>query len=113
MNFFSQPWTKSEDKQFENALVIYPEGTPDRWTLIASQIPGRSTREAWTHYQMLLQDIDMIERGAVQIPSYKEEEEMNTDTDDGMYQRGSSGGGSRSRSEERRRGIPWTEEEHR
>lgn len=113
MDSFSRPWTKSEDKQFENALVIYPDGTPDRWTLIASQIPGRSPQEALTHYRMLLLDIDMIERGAVEIPSYKEEEEMNTDADDGMDRRGSSGRGSRNRGEERRRGIPWTEEEHR
>lgn len=114
MDFFSPPWTKAEDKQFENALVIYPEGTPDRWTLIASQIPGRSPREAWNHYQMLLQDVDMIERGAVEIPSYKEEDDMNMEEEeDDMDRRGPSRGGSRNRGEDRRRGVPWTEEEHR
>ncbi|KAJ3677938.1 hypothetical protein LUZ60_001741 [Juncus effusus] len=115
MNFFSSPWTKTEDKLFENALVVYPEGTPERWALIATHIPGRSPREVLDHYQVLLQDVDLIERGAVQIPSYKEEEEMmmNTDGEEEMERRGPPCGGSRGRSEERRRGVPWTEEEHR
>ncbi|KAJ3707624.1 hypothetical protein LUZ61_011329 [Rhynchospora tenuis] len=113
MEFYSRPWAKFEDKQFENALIIYPEETQDRWIQIANQIPGRSPEEVWNHYQMLLEDIDMIERGAIELPSYQDDEETNMETDDGMDRCGSSGGGPRSRGEERRRGVPWTEEEHR
>ncbi|KAJ3707625.1 hypothetical protein LUZ61_011330 [Rhynchospora tenuis] len=113
MEFYSQQWPISEEKRFENALVIYPEGTQDRWALIASQIPGRSPEEAYNHYQKLLEDVDMIEQGEVEIPCYKEEDEFNVEPDEGMDRRGSSSGGPRSRGEERRRGIPWTEEEHR
>lgn len=108
-----RPWTRAEDKLFETALVVYSEGTPDRWSAIAEQLPGRSAAEAWERYQALVHDCDMIERGMVELPECWGEYEDGGDLD------GSDGGAegnqptARTRREERKRGVPWTEEEHR
>jgi len=96
---------------FEGALVMWPEHAPDRWALVAAQLPGRTPREAWEHYEALVADVDLIERGAVDVP---------ISWDDG----GGGGGGeeraparragpTRPSRENRRQGIPWSEEEHR
>jgi hypothetical protein len=92
---YSRPWSKAEDKVFESALVTFPEQVPNRWALVASMLPGRTPQEAWDHYQALVVDVDLIERGMVEAPDAWDEE-------------GRGRGG-----EERRRGVPWTEEEHR
>ncbi|KAF0919277.1 hypothetical protein E2562_029041 [Oryza meyeriana var. granulata] len=97
-----RPWSKEEDKVFESALVLCPEHAPDRWALVAAQLPGRTPQEAWEHYQVLVADIDLIMRGAVDAP-------VSWDDDAGNDRRGAG----KPRGEERRRGVPWSEDEHR
>uniref|UniRef100_A0ACD5TFU1 Uncharacterized protein n=1 Tax=Avena sativa TaxID=4498 RepID=A0ACD5TFU1_AVESA len=99
-----RPWTKAEDKMFETLLVQVPEHVPNRWVYVAAQLPGRTPQEAWEHYQALEIDIDLIERGLVEVPSSWDDEAGGA----GGRGRGRGGGG-----DERRRGVPWSEEEHR
>jgi hypothetical protein len=107
-----RPWTKEEDKVFEALLVRFPENLPNRWIYVAAQLPGRNAQEAWEHYQALVTDINLIERGLVETPdSWDEVEDVA-----GGGGSGSGGGRGPGRSaggEERRRGVPWSEEEHR
>ncbi|KQK10731.1 transcription factor DIVARICATA [Brachypodium distachyon] len=103
---WSRPWSKAEDKAFENALVLCPEHAPGRWERVAAHVPGRSPREAWEHYQALVADVDLIERGAVDVPACWNHDEDGDD--DGTAARRAG----KARGEERRRGIPWSEEEH-
>ncbi|KAJ6800806.1 transcription factor DIVARICATA-like [Iris pallida] len=93
----SSSWTAMENKTFENALLRYSdeEGAPSRWHSIASELPGKTPRDVYVHYEKLVHDVLAIDSGAVDIPEYEE------------------GGMKGGRREERRRGMPWTEEEHR
>ena len=99
-----RPWSKAEDKVFEGLLVAIPEQVPNRWVHVAARLPGRSPQEAWEHYQALVADVDLIERGLVEVPDSWDEDAYGG----GGRGRGRGGGG-----EERRRGVPWSEEEHR
>jgi hypothetical protein len=106
-----RPWTKAEDKVFEALLVRFPENLPNRWIYVAAQLPGRNAQEAWEHYQALVADVDLIERGLIETPDSWDDEDAA-----GGGGSGSGGGRGRGRSgsgEERRRGVPWSEEEHR
>nr|XP_010921931.1 protein RADIALIS-like 3 [Elaeis guineensis] len=68
-------WSRSEDKIFELALVQYPEGTPDRWSLITAKLPGKTLSQVLHHYQVLIYDLELIESGRVEIPDYKDNEQ--------------------------------------
>lgn len=112
-------WSWEQDKAFENALVDFPEDSGDRWEKIAALVPGKSDEEIEEHYEALVEDIDAIESGVVPLPSY-------ASTSGGSSEHGGSGGkkgggshgesshgGKVSRAEqERRKGIAWTEDEH-
>lgn len=121
-------WTRAEDKQFEEALVIcFEEGVEnddDRWEKIASHVPGRSVVEVREHYEALLHDVDEIDSGRVYIPCYSDEFAATwwgVDSDSARSNQisfGSDGGNHKSKLSnnndvERKKGTPWSEEEHR
>ncbi|XP_058087636.1 transcription factor SRM1-like [Magnolia sinica] len=114
----STPWSRGQDKQFEQALVVIPEGTPDRWTKIAAQVPGKSLWEVREHYEALVHDVSEIDSGRVEVPSYAGElvdsDWVDSDLDRSGQSQISFGGGKGKTSEvtERKKGVPWTEEEH-
>ncbi|KAF9594063.1 hypothetical protein IFM89_027245 [Coptis chinensis] len=122
-------WTREEDKAFENAIAAHwIEDSKDKWEKIATSVPRKTVAEVKRHYDILVEDLKAIEAGHVPVPNYvgdetttkehQEDSKMNYNYANGFY--GVSGGSTRqgskggSRSEqERRKGIPWTEEEHR
>lgn len=117
-------WSGEQDKAFENALATYPEDLEDRWEKIAADVPGKTLEEVKHHYELLVEDINQIESGRIPLPSYSplSEDSSGNAADDSNGKKGQSGngcsesnqGGKASRSEqERRKGIAWTEDEHR
>ncbi|XP_028196777.1 protein RADIALIS-like 4 [Glycine soja] len=74
---FIPPWTRLQNKQFEKALVLFDEHTPDRWQNIAKEVGNKSVEEVERHYAILLEDLGRIESGRVPIPDYKFSENMN------------------------------------
>ncbi|KAL5721193.1 hypothetical protein ACHQM5_013784 [Ranunculus cassubicifolius] len=110
----SSTWTLAEDKQFEQALVIFDEDTPNRFERIASCVPGKSVLEIEKHYQDLVDDINAIEAGFIQLPNYTDDLLDHRDTNSSQIAFGSKKGsdGGAGGGGERRKGTPWTEEEH-
>ncbi|KAK6921127.1 SANT/Myb domain [Dillenia turbinata] len=133
-------WTREEEKAFENGIAMHwTEGSEEHWNKIATMVPNKTLEELQKHYLVLLEDVNAIEAGHVPLPNYAEET-SSTAKDNNHHHQGFSGvqssekrcnggfasgfagvgsdgthggkGGSRSE-QERRKGIPWTEEEHR
>ncbi|XP_077234442.1 transcription factor DIVARICATA-like [Tasmannia lanceolata] len=109
-------WTRLQDKLFERALVMFPEGFPDRWAKIAAQVPGKGPWEVRQHYEDLVYDVSEIDSGRIEVPFYADDSLSPDWVSD--FRPGSghiSFGGSKSKSgeSERKKGVPWTEEEHR
>ncbi|ERN09373.1 hypothetical protein AMTR_s00029p00021500 [Amborella trichopoda] len=123
----SSVWTREQEKAFENALAIHSEESADRWEKIAAEVNGKTVADIKRHYELLVEDVNCIESGRVPLPSYSS---LDGSTDlageTGVGKKGaqyashlqssdsspSAKGSSRS-DQERRKGIAWTEEEHR
>ncbi|XP_023536896.1 transcription factor SRM1 [Cucurbita pepo subsp. pepo] len=121
----SSLWSLEQDKAFENALASHPEDDSDRWEKIAADVPGKTVEEIKHHYELLVEDVNLIESGCVPLPSYSSSSDGSASHagDEGTTKKnghfghcnGDSNHGSKtSRSDqERRKGIAWTEDEHR
>lgn len=129
-------WSRDEDKAFENAIAMHwVEDSKEIWDKIASLVPTKTLEELKLHYQVLVDDVDAIEAGQIEVPNYPSDESalsLCKSNPHATEKRSSCGfgngfsglgghdsagghggkGGSRS-DQERRKGIPWTEEEHR
>ncbi|XP_074573544.1 transcription factor SRM1-like [Curcuma longa] len=115
-------WTRDQEKAFENALATHPEDCSERWEKIAADVPGKTVEDVKDHYDLLVEDVNRIQSGRVPLPSYpspSDGADHATDTGGGKkgwHGNGGDGGhsGKASRAEqERRKGIAWTEDEHR
>lgn len=121
----SSVWSREQDIQFEKAIVSYPEDCSDRWEKIAAEVLGKSVEEVKHHYELLVDDVNQIESGFVELPCYNTSSDGSTGHagDEATGKKGgsfgnsngdSNHGGKSSRSDqERRKGIAWTEDEHR
>ncbi|KAI5353530.1 PREDICTED: mRNAion factor [Prunus dulcis] len=121
----SSLWSREQDKAFENALATYSEDSSDRWEKIAADVPGKTIEEIKHHYELLVDDINQIEAGFVPLPCYNSSSEGSTShaSDEGTNKKGGHSGNYSSESnhgtkaskadQERRKGIAWTEDEHR
>ncbi|ONK76824.1 uncharacterized protein A4U43_C02F210 [Asparagus officinalis] len=109
----SGSWTQQENKIFENALAHVDSKTPDRWERVAAMIPGKTVRDVVSHYKDLEADVNHIEAGLIPFPGYSSPSFV-LDWEggfDGLKQK-RPGGGGRFSDQERKKGVPWTEEEH-
>ncbi|GAV89514.1 Myb_DNA-binding domain-containing protein [Cephalotus follicularis] len=132
-------WTREEEKAFEKAIAMHwiEDDSKEQWEKIASMVPSKSFEELKHHYQILVEDVRAIEDGHIPIPNYTGEEATSSTKDfhgfsgavtwDKRSNCGYGSGFSRlshdssshrekqglRSDQERRKGIPWTEEEHR
>ncbi|KAK6135815.1 hypothetical protein DH2020_030423 [Rehmannia glutinosa] len=108
----STSWTKEENKQFESALAIFDEKTPNRWFHVAAMIPGKSVYDVINQYRELVADVSDIEAGLVPVPGYLASSftlELADHRRFDVYRKR----GRPNSDQERKKGVPWTEEEHR
>ncbi|KAH6827191.1 Duplicated homeodomain-like superfamily protein [Perilla frutescens var. hirtella] len=111
-------WTKEENKRFESALAIFDEKTPNRWFKVAQMIPGKSVYDVINQYRELVADVTDIEAGLVPIPGYMassftleladHHHHHRSSFDHDVYRKR-----PKISDQERKKGVPWTEEEHR
>ncbi|XP_027336148.1 transcription factor DIVARICATA-like [Abrus precatorius] len=114
-------WTPQENKLFENALAVYDKDTPDRWLKVAAMIPGKTVGDVIKQYKELEEDVSVIESGFIPVPGYTAGsftlEWVNNQGFDGFKQfygvNGKRGTSTRPSDQERKKGVPWTKEEHR
>ncbi|KAL0423512.1 UNVERIFIED_CONTAM: Transcription factor DIVARICATA [Sesamum radiatum] len=109
-----EEWTSEENKLFENALAEIDPSSPAFFEHVASRVPWKSIQEVRNHYQALVEDVEMIESGHFPLPNYQnlddheKQEEMEAKKEDGSP----SIEAKTRNGQQRRRGVPWTEEEH-
>ncbi|XP_051121786.1 transcription factor SRM1-like [Andrographis paniculata] len=109
----SAAWSRQEDKIFEQALVEFPEGLDDRWRRIAEFLPDKSPEDIRAHYEALVYDIAEIDSGRVELPTYSDVSTPRSPNSSAQISFGSPNSINRSREAERKKGTPWTEDEHR
>ncbi|WVZ69379.1 hypothetical protein U9M48_018175 [Paspalum notatum var. saurae] len=64
-------WSKQEEKLFEVALACYREDTPDRWNKVSRAMGGsRTADEVRRQYEILVEDVNLIDSGRVPFPKY-------------------------------------------
>ncbi|XP_039041237.1 transcription factor DIVARICATA-like [Hibiscus syriacus] len=107
-------WTRLEDKLFEDALVIFQEETSDWWQRIADRIPGKSAREVKEHFDVLVHDVYEIDAGRIEVPNYADDPSVLSSSCDSENQISFTSKSKQQQVDnERKKGTPWTEEEHR
>ncbi|KAK4840269.1 hypothetical protein QYF36_004304 [Acer negundo] len=78
----SSSWTAKKNKLFENALAIHDKDTPDRWQSIAEAVgSGTSVEEVKRRFEILMDDIRVIESDESLIPNYLTHEISNINED--------------------------------
>ncbi|KAL2905976.1 Protein RADIALIS-like 6 [Bienertia sinuspersici] len=92
----NEEWTSSENKQFENALAELDLTSPNLYENINAIMPWKTIEQIKNHYEKLIDDVLMIERGDVSSPNYGDTVVDASEVD-----------------HRQRRGAPWTDEEHR
>lgn len=121
----SGSWSQEENKWFEDALAKFDGDTPDRWAKVAALIPGKTVGDVVSHYRELVDDVTEIEAGRIPCPVYYGTSSFTLDWENSRdseawknsYCVGGGGGGAkrsgaRSSDHERKKGVPWTEDEH-
>ncbi|XP_072997541.1 transcription factor DIVARICATA-like [Typha latifolia] len=114
-------WTREENKLFEDALARFEGNTLEKWEKVAAAVPGKSVRDVMCHYRDLEDDVSQIEAGFVPYPGYGSSFTLDWENNQEFEGLKHSfcpggkrpGGGGRTSDQERKKGVPWTEEEHR
>lgn len=117
-------WTREENRAFENALAIYSDDG-NLWEKIAAAVPGRTLEEIKDHFEVLVSDVNEIESGLVPLPCYADsfKKSRKRGGHAAVDGKGKQSGNNQSESgcreislrsdRDRKRGRPWSEEEHR
>ena len=85
-------WTTHENKLFENALAELDLSSPCLFQSINAILPSKTVDQIKIHFEKLIEDVMAIENDQVPLPNY--------------------GRVHRADNNHERKGVPWTEEEH-
>ncbi|KAJ6795215.1 transcription factor DIVARICATA-like [Iris pallida] len=107
-------WTQQENKRFENALALVDIQSPEGWAKVAA-MTGRSVSDVMSRYRVLEIDVGKIESGDFPFTGYRPSSfTLDWEDDQTMqpYCVGAKRSCGRMADQERKKGVPWTEEEH-
>ncbi|XP_057500436.1 transcription factor SRM1-like [Actinidia eriantha] len=106
-------WTFEENKVFENALAEFGLNSPAFFEHVAFKLPYKSMEQIKRHYDCLIEDVEMIESGLFPTPKYESpEESIQGDVETKSEKACVKQARKASSGHQRKRGVPWTEEEH-
>jgi len=97
-------YSAEENSRFESLLAEHFDAS-DKFAKISAKLPGKTADAVRVRYNQLVEDMKNIEAGCVEMPAYAQEE------DEPMVHKPPKG--VKASDQERRKGIPWTEDEHR
>lgn len=104
-------WSAQEDQIFEKVLSEKFGGRlQDILEDISKQVGTKDVEAVRRRYEQLEEDVKNIEAGRVPLPNYADSGSVAVS---GSRKGGKSGNGKKEQHSERKKGIPWTEEEHR
>lgn len=113
--FQSTIWTTEDNKKFESCLAFFDKETPDRWIKVASMIPGKTVIDVIEQYKKLVADICDIEAGLFPLPGDPKDSsftmELAKNPEFNEFRKRPLA--CRSSDQEKKKGVPWTEDEHR
>ncbi|GMH06617.1 hypothetical protein Nepgr_008457 [Nepenthes gracilis] len=105
-------WTYTENKLFEMTLAEELDlNSADLYEKMVARLPGKAVDQIKKHHEALIADVAKIERGEIALPDYKETELVDVNGEDMIMK--DERGVTYSFHQRRRRGVPWSEEEHR
>uniref|UniRef100_A0A7N1A1X2 Uncharacterized protein n=1 Tax=Kalanchoe fedtschenkoi TaxID=63787 RepID=A0A7N1A1X2_KALFE len=133
MTSSSSSWSRDEDRAFEDAIATHwvenLEDSDEHWEKIAAALPTKSIHQLKHHYRLLVEDVNDIDAGIIPLPEYVGDDASpsssskkspyiaDSNNNNNNSKKGFPGHESKANSnrseQERRKGIPWTEEEHR
>mmetsp|Transcript_11637 Transcript_11637/g.36868 ORF Transcript_11637/g.36868 Transcript_11637/m.36868 type:complete len:223 (-) Transcript_11637:638-1306(-) len=110
--------SEEDDRSFEKALAKFDDEVDTRWDQIACLLSDKDGEAVRQRYAELQDDIKSIEDGLVALPAYENSHspgspELNAEPASPSRKNGKAATPKSSTDQERRKGIPWTEEEHR
>ncbi|PWA75086.1 hypothetical protein CTI12_AA245250 [Artemisia annua] len=114
-------WTKEDELLFQSTLVMFPVDTEGRWEKIAERVPGKSADDVLAYHDALVLDVNDIESGCNVVEENVVEQNVVEENVVVKKKRGRKPAGSRSgdqsrtsqKNEKRKKGTPWSEDEHR
>jgi len=89
---------------------------------VAAKLPGKTATDVRKHYEDLVEDVTCNEAGRVALPTYSNSScslewlAEKSGAMQGLKQQfgiGGRGQSTKASEQERKKGVPWTEEEHR
>lgn len=98
-------WTSEEDKIFEEALALHDLNSCDLFEKIAIKIPGKSIEQIKEHFELLVEDVKLIETFCGPLPDYKTSFRKEHESTSNRHK-------SSVDHQLKRKGTRWTKEEH-
>ncbi|CAO2830723.1 unnamed protein product [Amaranthus hypochondriacus] len=96
-------WTFAENKAFENGIAELGLNCPNLVQQLALRLPGKTIDQIQMHFDALVKDVEMIEMG---------EFDKVLEVYDGASSTSQSQIVGTSTKVKRKKGIPWTDDDH-